>query len=92
MIDIKLNEEKKRSEAKDGEKTVGLCEYEIKEDVIDIYHTEVDKSYGGKGIAKKLLDEVVGFAKDQNKKIYPTCSYVRKKFDEDESYKDIDAR
>lgn len=92
MIEIKLNKEKSRSEAKDGEKTIGLCEYQIKDDVIDIYHTEVDPSYGGKGIAGKLLEEVVGLAKKEGKKIYPTCSYVRKKFDEDDSYKDIDVR
>lgn len=92
MIEINLNKEKNRAEAKDKEKIIGLCEYKIKEDIIDIYHTEVDPSYAGKGIANKLLDEVVDFSKKENKKIYPTCSYVRKKFDEDKTYKDIDAR
>ncbi|WP_308749228.1 GNAT family N-acetyltransferase, partial [uncultured Anaerococcus sp.] len=54
--------------------------------------TEVDKAYGGKGLAGKLLDQVVDFARAENKKIYPTCSYVLKKFNDDQSYKDIDAR
>lgn len=89
---IKINKEKYRAEAIEDDKIIGLCEYKINDSVIDIYHTEVDKTYGSKGIAKKLLDEVVNLARNENKKIYPTCSYVAKKFDEDMHYKDVDAR
>lgn len=92
-INIKLNTDKNRSEALDGDKIVGLCDYRIKEDgIIELYHTEVDKSYGGMGIAADLVDCLVDFARDENLKIYPTCSYVFEKFDKDESYKDVDAR
>lgn len=89
---IRINKEKSRAEAIEDDKIIGLCEYKINDDVIDIYHTEVDKAYGGKGIAKKLLDEVVNLARNENKKIFPACSYVAKKFDEDERYEDVDAR
>lgn len=89
---IKINKDKSRAEAIEDDKIIGLCEYKINDSVIDIYHTEVDKAYGGKGIAKKLLDEVVNLARNENKKIYPKCSYVAKKFDKDERYKDVDAR
>lgn len=89
---IKINKEKYRAEAIEDDKIIGLCEYKINDSVIDIYHTEVDKAYGGKGIANKLLDEVVNLARNEKKKIYPTCSYVAKKFDEDERYEDVDAR
>ena len=92
MIKVRMNLEKSRAEALDCEKVIGLCDYKIKGDVLDVYHTEVDKAYGGKGLAGKLLDQVVDFARAENKKIYPTCSYVLKKFDDDKSYKDIDAR
>ncbi|WP_311491964.1 GNAT family N-acetyltransferase [uncultured Anaerococcus sp.] len=89
---IKINKEKSRAEAIEDDKIIGLCEYKIKDGIIDIYHTEVDKAYGGKGLAGKLMDEVVGFARSEKKKIYPTCSYVAKKFDEDSQYEDVDAR
>lgn len=92
-INIKLNTDENRSEALDGDKVIGLCDYRKKDDgLIEIYHTEVDKSYGGRGIAADLVDCLVDFARDQNLKIYPTCSYVFEKFDKDESYKDVDAR
>lgn len=89
---IKINKEKSRAEAIEDDKIIGLCEYKIKDGTIDIYHTEVDKAYGGRGIANKLLDEVVNLARNENKKIFPTCSYVTKKFNEDEKYEDVDAR
>ncbi|WP_311482367.1 GNAT family N-acetyltransferase [uncultured Anaerococcus sp.] len=92
MIEIKINPEESRVEAIDDGKIIGLCEYKIKGHVLDVYHTEVDSAYGGRGLAKKLLDQVVAYARAENKKIYPTCSYVEKKFDEDRHYRDVDAR
>lgn len=89
---IKINKEKSRAEAIEDDKLIGFCEYKIKDGTIDIYHTEVDKAYGGRGIANKLLDEVVNLARNENQKIFPTCSYVAKKFNEDEKYEDVDAR
>jgi len=47
---------------------------------INVNHTFVDPSLRGQGIAKKLLDKVVEFAKEKNLKIKPTCSYAVKVF------------
>lgn len=52
----------------------------------------MDAAYGGRGLAGKLVDLVVAYARDENLKIIPTCPYVAKKFDKDQSYKDVDAR
>ena len=91
-IIIKLNTAENRSEALDEDKVVGVCDYRKEDNVLDLYHTEVDKSYGGRGIAADLVDCLVAFARENSYKIHPTCSYVVKKFDKDESYKDVDAR
>ena len=87
-----LNKKDNRSEVYDGDKLIGKCDYRIEADKLDIYHTEVDKTYGGRGLAGKLVDLVVAYARDENLKIIPSCPYVAKKFDKDESYKDVDAR
>ena len=91
-IIIKLNTAENRSEALDGDKVVGIYDYRKEDNVLDLYHTEVDKSYGGRGIAADLVDCLVAFARENSYKIHPTCSYVVKKFDKDASYKDVDAR
>ena len=84
-----LDKENKESALFDQDKKIGSCQYEIRGDDLEITHTLVDKAYGGRGLAKKLLDEVVGFARSTNKKIIPTCSYAKNKFENDKSYEDV---
>lgn len=61
---------------------------ELGNNVIEIDHTIVDKDYGGQGIAGKLVDEVVNYARENNLKISSTCWYASKRL-KDEKYKDI---
>lgn len=89
---IIFNKEEKEAQAIDEGKKVGFCQFEESDGLYKITHTVVDKKYGGQGLAGKLLDEVVAAARENKKKILPICSYAVKKFDEDEKYKDVDAR
>lgn len=89
---IIFNKEEKEAQAIDEGKKVGFCQYEEDNSLWKITHTVVDKKYGGQGLAGKLLDQVVSASRENNKKILPICSYAVKKFDEDEKYKDVDAR
>ena len=43
---------------------------------MSVNHTEVDKSLEGKGIARRLVDEAVNYARTQHRKIIPVCPYV----------------
>lgn len=52
-------------------------------------HTWVDDSLRGQGIARQLLDVLVGFAREKNLKIVPTCSYVDVMFRRDKSLADV---
>ncbi len=61
----------------------------IEKDVMYVTHTIVDSSMQGKGIAQQLLDQMVEYARGKNKKIVPVCSYVQKKFNQDEQYEDV---
>lgn len=55
---------------------------------ISITHTFVSEKLRGQGIALQLLEKVVKYAKEKNKKIIPVCSYAAKKLREDK-YQDI---
>tara|TARA_R110000868_G_scaffold8212_1_gene42940 strand:- start:996 stop:1280 length:285 start_codon:yes stop_codon:yes gene_type:complete len=55
-----------------------------------IKHTEVDPSQEGKGIAKKLLEEVASFARANNYKILPVCPFAKNvMYKYPEQYKDL---
>jgi len=56
---------------------------------INVNHTFVDPSLRGQGIARKLMDKVVEFAKEEQLKIKPTCSYAVKVFPRYDEYEDL---
>ncbi len=69
---------------------VARISYKIKDDTtIYANSTYVDPSLRGQNIAKQLLDRLADFAREENLKIEPTCSYVVKMFERSNSYDDI---
>ena len=52
-------------------------------------HTWVDDSLRGQGVARKLLDRLVEFAREKQLKIIPTCSYVDVMFKREQSFADV---
>ncbi|MBQ7534567.1 MAG: N-acetyltransferase [Stomatobaculum sp.] len=77
-IEIRYEKDMNRSAAYDGEKRIGLCEYEIEDGKWVITHTETDPAYGGRGIAKKLVMCVKEAADAADVTIIPVCSYAVK--------------
>lgn len=60
----------------------------IEEGNITIDHTYVSEKLRGQGIAALLLEKVVEYARQKNKKIIPICSYAKEKLVKEE-YKDL---
>lgn len=56
---------------------------------ISIVSTFVNPELRGQGIAEKLTDEVVAYARKNDLKIKPVCSYAVKYFEEREDLHDI---
>lgn len=56
---------------------------------IVIDHTEVDESLEGKGVGKKLVEEAVRFARENNLLIKATCSFAQKVLEKNEDYEDV---
>lgn len=75
-------------------KEVAYIKYrKLDEDTLEAYSTFVDESQRGQGVARKLVDELVKKAEQENYKIKPTCSYVVDLFDKKpETYGDIKAK
>jgi hypothetical protein len=58
-------------------------------DTIMINHTYVSPKLRGKGIAKKLIDEVVIYARQNKLKIVPLCSYADQVMHGSDEYCDV---
>jgi len=62
--------------------------YDGKDKMI-INHTEVDPSLKGQGIGYKLVEAAVMFARENQIKILPLCSYVAAVFKKKSDYNDV---
>ena len=81
-IIVKSDKDNHRSIALDKDTIIGECDYTEDDESINIYHTEVNGEYGGKGIAKRLVYKVFEEADRACKKITSTCSYATKVYEE----------
>lgn len=59
------------------------------EQVVVIDHTFVDEQLRGHGMARKLLDAAVAWARASGNMIVPSCSYVTLQFARDNSIRDV---
>jgi len=83
METIKLELDEKKHGAfniyEEGQK-LGEMVISIKEDLLTIYHTGVEPEAEGKGFAKKLLEEMTGYARQNKMMVLPLCPYVHAQF------------
>lgn len=63
----------------DGRQVAEL-DFEVKNNVLNAYHTGVRPELEGQGIAGKLFDEMVKYARENNYTVIPSCSYILAKF------------
>ena len=78
MIRIEFDKKNNKSVAYDENNIVGVCKFIEQDDSWNIVHTEVDKSYQGQGIAKKLVESVIEAAKTYNITLEADCSSANK--------------
>lgn len=58
-------------------------------DKMIIEHTEVDDSLGGKGVGKQLVYAAVEYARANNIKIIPHCTFAKSVLDKVKEWQDV---
>ncbi|ALC87642.1 MULTISPECIES: GNAT family N-acetyltransferase [Bacillaceae] len=74
----------------DGER-LGEITWTLLGDVMVMDHTYVSDKLRGQGIAKKLLDTAVAYAREKELKMEAVCSYVVAAFNKSNEYDDVKA-
>ncbi|HEY0332287.1 MAG TPA: GNAT family N-acetyltransferase [Stenotrophomonas sp.] len=62
--------------------------YELREPVLRIVHTGVPQAIGGRGVAGRLLQSALDFARSRGYKVRPDCAYAAQYF---ERHPELDA-
>lgn len=84
------SESKGKFEAMDSGKSVGKMTYSRSgKDKIVIEHTEVDPSHQGKGVGKQLVEKSAEYARENNLKIVPECSFAKNVMEKTSDYDDV---
>jgi len=64
-------------------------EFVIIKNILTINHTEVDSRYSGMGIGRKLVKEVVDYARANKLYVKPICSFAVAEFNKHPEYQDL---
>ena len=63
--------------------------YTLKDNIIKVYSTFTPSHLRGRGIAKTIVENVFKYAKENNLKVNPICSYVKAFVERNDNYKDL---
>ena len=85
---VVFEEGQRRSAAYVDGVQVGECEFGVSDGRWVIEHTGVRSEYGGRGIARRLVERVIDEARVRGVKVGAECSCARRVM-EDEGYGDV---
>lgn len=88
MVDIQQEENRFFVET-DGEKLAEITYKNSGEKQITIDHTYVSEKLRGQKVGNALVEKVVEFARQENLRITPECSFAKKEFDKNKHYEDV---
>lgn len=63
--------------------------YLLREGIIDMVHTEVPAEYKGQGLAGKLATAALDWARENGRRVVPTCSFIAGFIDKHPEYRDL---
>jgi len=91
VIQLKLNEQGRGAFViEEGDERVAEMVIAIINHRLIVYHTEVSDKLKGQGVAPRLLEEMVTYARNHQLKVVALCPYVLAQFKRHpEQYKDI---
>jgi predicted GNAT family acetyltransferase len=81
--------EQNRFEIRDGERLLGVAEYQRRGDQVRFTHTEVDPSAGESGLGSTLVRSALDDVRAAGGTVVPLCSFVRGWIERHPEYGDL---
>ena len=88
-MDFKYDQNKTWLEDENGKQIALLDHPEVRPGVVNLNHTEVDPSLGGRGIAGKMTQNVADRLREEGRKAELSCSYSIRWFSKHPEYQDV---
>ena len=68
---------------------IGYISYQERDDKLVYDHTIVPQELGGRGIGSALVKHALNYAREQDKKVIPQCSFVSSYISKHPDYQDL---
>jgi uncharacterized protein len=81
--------EQNRYEIRDGDRLLGVAEYQRRGDQVRFTHTEVDPSAGESGLGSRLVRAALDDVRAKGGTVVPLCSFVRGWIEKHPDYQDL---
>ncbi len=81
--------EQNRYEIRDGDRLLGVAEYERRGEEVRFTHTEVDPSAGESGLGSRLVRSALDDVRTAGGTVVPLCSFVRGWIERHPEYGDL---
>ena len=91
-IDIKHDRDRQRFVARLDGGEANLQYSQADEKTLDYQSTFVPEEYRKQGIGERLVLEALGFARENDYQVIPSCPFVRRVLEEHTEYDDVIAR
>jgi len=75
--------------AREGVRLAVLSYTRVDASTVIIDHTEVNQALRGLGVARRLLDRTVAWARETKTQVMATCPYAKGEFERDASIQDV---
>lgn len=72
-----------------GERIAEMTYRRGSKDHVTVNHTWVSPKLRGRGVARKLLDALVAWARQSKTQVSATCVYAKAEFEKDSSLRDV---
>lgn len=77
-VTVRDNPTEHRYEIYDDDQLAGFSEYKLTGQRIAFTHTETDPAFGGRGLARRLVEHALADVRERGLAVLPFCPYVRK--------------
>ena len=75
MIEVRHNERVRRFES-GSESELSRLDYDLRGEILDLYHAEVPPHLEGRGIASAITKTALEWARANRRKVKPSCPFV----------------
>ncbi len=86
---MEFKHENNKFSALENSEEMAFLSYVPNGDILTVDHTEVSPQLEGQGIGKKLVAQVVEYARNENKTIDPQCPFAKAVIEKTPEYQDV---